>query len=265
MTTLTMESLGRRRGYWQINHVPKALTPVRQGWMARWGLPVEGSISNSQSVYRAIEITESPTAARASTVLNTHWKGATGPGVLFLDDVQRRNIPPHPHIAEFCKAVYEQDYPLAGLKYIFGTNIVNEDTSDFINYYIPRPSEELVEGTDRNTSSAVTTYDSSSPAYLGLLGTRVGKIIGYFVLAAYGQGVKRISEISIWLSNGYWQLLFVLEDIPADQESENGEKKSKPDFMKQVRNLRKRPAELAKESKGGAQEPEKKQKQEAGR
>ncbi|KAJ5562104.1 hypothetical protein N7535_003438 [Penicillium sp. DV-2018c] len=240
MTTVTIESLGRQRGYWQIYHVPKALTPVRQGWMARWGLPVEGDIVHSQSVYRAIEITESPTTARANTIHSTHWKGVTGPGVLIIDDMRRRNIPPHPHIAEFCKAVYEQDYPLAGLRYIFVANVVNQDTMDFINHHIPRPSEEWAEDTGRDTSSEITTYDTSSPEYLGLLGTRIGKVIGYFILAAYGQGIKRISEISLWLLNDHWQLLFVLEDIPAKQESESSVKKSNPDFMRETKYLRTR-------------------------
>jgi hypothetical protein len=251
MTTVTMDRLrSRTGGYWHVTHMRRALTPVHRRWMARWGLPVEGNIADSQSVYRAITIEETPGANAEHT---THWRGFTGPGVLFINAVRRRRRTPlHPHIAEFCKAVYEQDYPLTSLRYVFVTNVANTDTTAFIERYIPRLNEEPEETGAWDTSSEVTTYDSSSPEYLGLLGTRIGKMVGYFIIAAYGQGVKRISEISIWLSNGHWQLLFVLENVPVDQGDD--EQKSKPDFMKQVRTLRKKPEQLAKESKERAQQ-----------
>jgi hypothetical protein len=37
-----------------------------------------------------------------------------------------------------------------------------------------------------------------SPEFNALLGTRLGKVVAYFILGAYGQGVKRIAKITFF-------------------------------------------------------------------
>ncbi|KAJ5482264.1 hypothetical protein N7475_001076 [Penicillium sp. IBT 31633x] len=198
-----MDTLRPTNSDWTVEHHPRALQTPYSKWMAHWGLPVEAQeIPNPQSVYRDVDI------VYVDRAVYTCWTGLIGPSVVFLTDIQRAKNSNHPFISEFTKAVYEKDYPLDGLKYIFVANVVNHDTLAFIDQHIYHA------GVDRRP---IRTYNISHPEFLALLGTRIGKTIGYFILGTYGQGVKRIKEICLFTEQvdavDFVQLLFVLEDI----------------------------------------------------
>lgn len=128
------------------------------------------------------------------------WKGRAAPGVLFIEHIVRRKW--GPWSAELCKVAYEQVAELSTLKSIFVCHIMNTNTRPQVREIAPMPESKL--------------FICGTPGYQTLLGTRIGKVVAYFILGAFGQGVKRIPRIEIWYigqRHDILQMRFDLEDI----------------------------------------------------
>ncbi|KAI2787893.1 hypothetical protein POX_f08275 [Penicillium oxalicum] len=128
------------------------------------------------------------------------WRGRVAPGVIFIEDIERRNF--GPWSSELTQLAYETLGPLFTLRTIFVTNVVNTST---------RPVAEQIW---KDTSTNVCVYGTRE--YQMLLGTRIGKTIAYFILGAFGQGSRRISRIVIWWAgqaSDILQMRFDVEDI----------------------------------------------------
>ncbi|KAJ5151127.1 uncharacterized protein N7482_010379 [Penicillium canariense] len=126
------------------------------------------------------------------------WAGRAAEGVLFMEDIVRNTID-GPWISELSKAAYEHVAPLPTLRHVFVTNIINRDT---------RPDvRRLVTGHD------LQLFESGTPKYQAMLGTRIGKIVTYLVLGAFDRGTRSISRIAVWFAGRQHILLHMRFDI----------------------------------------------------
>lgn len=122
------------------------------------------------------------------------WTGYTGPGIIIMDEIERaenRRVRP-PWISEVAQVLYEKDFAITDLTYVFLNNIVNNETADMINRVY---SESL--GISSGTPEP-QIWDFESPEYDALLGTPLGKTVGALVLAAFDRGTRRIEQIVTW-------------------------------------------------------------------
>ncbi|KAJ6070490.1 hypothetical protein N7467_011809 [Penicillium canescens] len=102
-----------------------------------------------------------------------------------------------PWISELTKAIYEKYSSLSDLRYVFLTDVQNEDTVECITticdtHRLPYPSD------DDHGKWPTGVWMPPSPEFNALQGTRLGKVVAYFILGAYGQGVKRIAKITFF-------------------------------------------------------------------
>lgn len=135
--------------------------------------------------------------ATSGDVVNS-WKGRAAQGVLFIEDIERKGA--GPWTSELCKVAYEQVANLATLNRIFVTNVINSDTRPFAKNVWPGPGLKV--------------FEAGTRQFHTLLGTRIGKLVAYLVLGAYGQGNRRIARIAVWWAgqtNSVLQLRFDLE------------------------------------------------------
>lgn len=115
------------------------------------------------------------------------WSGRTAQGVVFLEDVNRPEGSQFPFISELTKAIYEKDFDIDTLRYVFVTDIANPVTRGFIIGVL------WPENTENPRVIA-----SHTPEFQVLLGTPIGKIVAYLTLNAFTRGTKRISQIVLW-------------------------------------------------------------------
>ncbi|KAJ5794330.1 hypothetical protein N7457_000929 [Penicillium paradoxum] len=158
---------------WLITHESDGLEKVWQVWTVPLGLPTtieRREITNE--VGRKLE-----------------WEGRTALGMILIDWICRSSQRISPFISEFTKAVYEMDFPIDSLQYLFFADIMENGTLPCImDIYKSREGLEF-------PSNEPQSWMPSSPEYHALLGTRIGKIASAVVLGAWGQGKKRIGKI----------------------------------------------------------------------
>ena len=183
---------------WIVNHEPMLLSATHRDWMKNIGLPDESDLYlHSESAYRQISLENLETG--------TNWRGRTGPGVIFLDLLQRNKNYGGPFISELTKAAYERDFRLDTLRYVYVTDIGNEDTRAYIEKWVYKPGS--------NIGDHGRSYPPESETFRGLLGTEIGNIVAFFILGAYGRGVKRISLIHVFRADDAYQMKFKVIDV----------------------------------------------------
>lgn len=151
------------------------------------------------------------------------WCGYTGPGLIFLLDVERKPDSSAPRISEVTKFVYEQTFNIDGLKYVFVQNIINRQTQAFI-YDILYTNERLGY-TWGDHPGDQRIWERGSSVYQALFGTRIGKIVSYLVLASYPRGTRRIARVVTYRIGDLMSIhmRFDIEKVEATQiESEVG-------------------------------------------
>jgi hypothetical protein len=136
------------------------------------------------------------------------WEGVIGPGVIFMDCIIRESHPHAHYISDLTKSIYESKYNLENLKHIWVLDVKNEDTLAFIKGHIYTRGTECQYPRD-----AIITWASGYPQFNALLGTPLGKVVGYFLLSSFGQGVKHIARVSLYKSGSVLQLQFDIEDV----------------------------------------------------
>jgi hypothetical protein len=57
------------------------------------------------------------------------------------------------------------------------------------------------------------TWFSGDPQFSALLGTSLDGVVGYLVLGAFGQGVKRVARVKLFQNLFAPQLPFDIEDV----------------------------------------------------
>ncbi|CAG8090554.1 unnamed protein product [Penicillium salamii] len=140
-------------------------------------------IGNTNSTFHNVSVTQRDVSAP------TWWIGRIAPGMVIVDDIFRSKRSDDPYISEFTKAVYQLEFPLNSLKSVVVANINEKDTVHCARHKVYK-SQGL-----QYPSRTQHIWNSSSHEFQALLGTGIGKVVGAFVLCAWGQGRKRISRI----------------------------------------------------------------------
>lgn len=163
-------------------------------------------------VYTSMSTESRLTSTLAS--LGDIWVGRTGPNVLFIEIVNRMPGSTEPQSSEIAKAVFENDFNISGLRYVFVVDVVNEQTKHFAETQLyTKDGKGFV---IRDT--ALRTWEYGTPQYRSLLGTRIGKMVAYLVLGAFQRGTRRIARIVTWYAGyegpcmGDLQIRFDLEE-----------------------------------------------------
>ncbi|KAJ5944407.1 hypothetical protein N7516_004575 [Penicillium verrucosum] len=201
-TTLTIDDIDPK--FWIVGIIPQFLEDDWRYWAGIFGLPVDDPASNQEAIYRL----QSAVKHKGDLTL---WIGRTGPGVIFMDDLRRQQVPTNFYMSEFAKAFYESHFPLETLKYVIVTDIRQKHTKPFIQDHIYKSREGL-----EFPPKEPQTWEAPSPEFSGILGTPIGKVVAAFVLCAYGQGVKRIPRIVTFHTgenSSKYNLRFDIEDV----------------------------------------------------
>ncbi|KAJ5613938.1 hypothetical protein N7528_007592 [Penicillium herquei] len=128
------------------------------------------------------------------------WYGIITRGVMIIEYMARNYD--EPPISEVTNALYSDLVPEDDLKYVFIHDIQNNHTRDFIskmlfsahNGYRWPPKGAGV------SNESLWRYDSDTEEYEGLMGTNVGRMVGYWLLGRYPRGTCTIPTIYIALS-----------------------------------------------------------------
>ncbi|OQD63237.1 hypothetical protein PENPOL_c010G03065 [Penicillium polonicum] len=183
---------------WILHNQPMLLPEMHMNWMRKIGLLEDNDLHrHSESVYQQIEL--------KNFFTGTTWIGRTGPGVIFLELLQRNRDSGDPFMSELIKAAYERDFDLDTLRYVCVVDIENNDTSEYIEEHIYKP--------EANIGDQGVIYPSEAMIFKGMLGTKFGKMVSYFLLGAYGQGVKHITQIHVFRADNAYQIQFKIEDV----------------------------------------------------
>ena len=127
--------------------------------------------------------------------LTCMWDGFTGEGAIAMSTIQRQKGCSAPPISQVTQAIYTRHHAIDGLRYVFVRTVVNEETRDFVQLQLYTEAHEL-----EWPSWVPRAWDVGTPQYDALLGTRIGKVVGYLVLGAVNRGTRRIKQIYTWPS-----------------------------------------------------------------
>ncbi|KAJ5751920.1 hypothetical protein N7520_008837 [Penicillium odoratum] len=162
------------------------------------GLPADTNPDEESSPYRCVYIVRREFPAMS-------WVGRVGEGVILLDCIKRSNGNRY-HMSDLTKLAYERYFPLDTLRFVIAACVVNTDsTMTLFEIYRSRGIYYL--------DNDEYTWESSAAEFRALLGCGIGKCVTNFILAAYGQGVKRISRIVTWRERGELEMLFAIENV----------------------------------------------------
>ncbi|KAF3387699.1 hypothetical protein F1880_000901 [Penicillium rolfsii] len=131
------------------------------------------------------------------------WTGRTAEGVVFLEDVNRPKGSQYPFISEITKAVYEKNYKIETLRYVFVADVANTVTRGFIIGVLSPSTDEYPRVMEPNTTE-----------FQILLGCPIGKIVAHLILNSYARGTRRIARVALWFDASFKpQLRFDIERV----------------------------------------------------
>jgi hypothetical protein len=122
------------------------------------------------------------------------WIGHTGPGMITLDQIERNEDYGAPYISQITQPLYKSNFDLDGLRYVFVTNVKNKETLQFIKRQLYNEANTGLTWPD----DIAQPWEIGTSEYDALLGTRLGKMVAYFLLGAFGRGTRRIQRIVTW-------------------------------------------------------------------
>ncbi|KAJ5172938.1 hypothetical protein N7492_005531 [Penicillium capsulatum] len=96
------------------------------------------------------------------------------------------DIEKNPHVTDVAQALYTRDYTIESLRYVFVNTVVNHQTRTF--------AKSVLEMTGLSRA----LWEFGSREYEEMLGTRIGRTVGYLVLGAFPRGSHRIGRILVW-------------------------------------------------------------------
>lgn len=189
---------------WRVQSYPEFLDHQWDAWAYSMDLPVDVQGIDQDPSYHSqsvLKFTGEP----------SYWMGRSGPGVVFLDNIRRIVGSTDPYMSEYTKAFYEMHFPLESLKHVVMTTILQVETRHLLADRVYQSSEGL-----SFSCKEPLTWEPPSPGFCAILGTPIGKVVGAFVLGAYGQGVKRIARIVSFRTGQNltdFNLRFDIEDV----------------------------------------------------
>lgn len=147
--------------------------------MVRW------KVQLTPDTYRAFGLMPS----RHSNILDC----MISPSILAIQKAER-SISRFPQISEIASALMKHEYrSLAHLRHIFVNDICNQQTIEYVHNHIL---------TDSLEHSHHRVFYPTSGKYYELLGTRIGRMVGYLVLGGSDRGTRRISQIHVYYTKG---------------------------------------------------------------
>ncbi|KAJ5595351.1 uncharacterized protein N7459_001559 [Penicillium hispanicum] len=200
-STLSCEDL-RLQG-WDIVQEREGLPLSLRSRAVEFGLPFETDLYIKDTTYQGTELYHVTRDELPNEESNTisNWRGRTGPGLIFIEDMERGKGSDDPWISEITKAIYEKDFSIESLRSVFVLMVINADTKDFVTKHLYSAANGLC-WPDRT----VRSWKYDTPEYQALLGTRVGKVVAYLVLGAFDRGTRRIARVLTWPWGPYNQL-----------------------------------------------------------
>ncbi|KAJ5087282.1 hypothetical protein N7456_010898 [Penicillium angulare] len=182
---------------WSIIDNRQQLTNTECDWIQSLDLPPNFD-DQGNSPYRNVDYLRQNLPAMTLT-------GRTGPGVIFIEVIHR--MPDNEfYISDLMKLVYEQNFSLAGLKYIFAKTVINTDTNNCYRKICQKHGIDFRAKDEK-------TWKLGSSDFKALIGCGIGQAMASFVLCAFGQGVKRISRIVIWRDRHELNMRFDIENV----------------------------------------------------
>jgi hypothetical protein len=148
------------------------------------GLPGKKGSPPKKTPYRWASMVKSPPN---QPYMVSWWTGRTAESVVFLEDLNRPKGSQCPFISEITKAVYEKDFNIETLRYVFVADVANAETRGFI-IGVLWPS----------TSEYPRVMESNTTEFQVLLGTPIGKIVAHLVLNSFARGTRRIARVVLW-------------------------------------------------------------------
>lgn len=208
MTTLKSQNLPKSPD-WNIEYEREWLSPDRIASIVGLGLRVGELIPNDLYPTESPCLRHSIIKARRNGI--TALVGTIAPGVLFVYSIRRYHESNDPYISDLAKIAYGTHFSLDSLKYIFMNDVQESATEPFIEEQI-YPSRAGI----KYPSAESQTWDYPSPEFRAIMGTPIGKVVGYFILGAFGQGVKRVARIVTFqtgLDLHKLEIRFDIEDV----------------------------------------------------
>lgn len=142
------------------------------------------------------------------------WVGITGPNMIVLQNIARDQLEVQnqdPHTSDIALALYNRDHAMENLRYVFVTGILNWQTRTYVR-------QDLCGGV-WPPEVQPQRFEHGTPEFDGLLGTRIGRTVGYLVLGGFARGTRRIARVLVW-SVGIGQFMDLRFDIEAAPASE---------------------------------------------
>lgn len=107
-----------------------------------------------------------------------------------------------------------RDFHIDTLRHVFFENVQNLETAPFVRRALYTEENNL-----SWPRKSPQTWEYGTPEYDGLLGSRLGKIVGYLVLGAFPRGTRRITQIVTWAADPEnhdrrLQIRFDIDDVP---------------------------------------------------
>lgn len=136
------------------------------------------------------------------------FQSFSAPGYLFLMSLFRHDGPQFSQIAH---VMYERVSPISELRHVLVTDVLNDDTKNFIEHQIYTANNGLT-----LSSLETRTFVYGTAEYEGLLGTRIAAVVAYILLGGLPRGSRRISQITVsWPRGGITgiQLRFDIEEL----------------------------------------------------
>lgn len=135
------------------------------------------------------------------------WSGMTAPKTLIIENISRMEqaAADQPHNSEIALACYQRDQPLESLRYVFVTGISNTQTRHYLERQLyrgvwPTNGQDLSLDEMRDLMQT-RVWEHGSNEFLSLMGTRIGRTVGYLVLGAFPRGTHRIARIHTYVVN----------------------------------------------------------------
>lgn len=141
------------------------------------------------------------------------WLGRTGPDTLVLQSIARSalarlDLEHNPYVSEISTALFARDHLLEDLRFIFVTGVVNAQTVQLFS----------------QLDSQLTDWDNPqvwqyrTEPYYEIMGTRIGRVVAYFLLGAFPRGTRSISNIVSWSDDMLIMIRFDVAPIPEEQQ-----------------------------------------------
>ncbi|CEJ62102.1 hypothetical protein PMG11_10612 [Penicillium brasilianum] len=130
---------------------------------------------------------------------HSSWHGYISPNIIAATLITRKAGSTDPHTSDIALAMFTRHHDLGGLRYVFAETVTNRQTNAYIKQIL-FPGEIWPPAQPRLWAYGTRQYDE-------IMGTRIGRTVGYFVLAGYNRGTTRITGILAYSSSSAGPLM----------------------------------------------------------